>query len=108
MAQVNEELPYERLVSRLGKALAETGSIMAWADEIQVPSEQWRKAARAAAGGIGRRIRTLDSGSVLFAWLPDWPATDEEREIADRRLQEAARMIPSLFEPRTVSLHVSE
>ena len=106
MSAAAEERPFEKLVQDLSKQLAGTGSVMAWADVIEVQKDEWRKAARAAA--VGRKVRTVDSGSVLYAWLPDWPVTDEEREIADRRMQEAVRMLPSMFEPRTISLRDSD
>lgn len=99
MRLVNEEFIYERLVKDLAEKLSLAGSAMAWEVDIQVSPQQWRKAARAAATSIGRKVRTAHAGSSLHVWLPDWPANAAEREISDRQMQEAARVLASVFDP---------
>lgn len=98
MRLVNEEFLYKRLVQDLAANLSRAGSVMAWAGDIQVTPEQWRKAARAAAASIGRKVRTVQAGSSLHAWLPDWPANEAEQEINDRQMREAAQVMASVFD----------
>jgi hypothetical protein len=52
--------------------------------------EAWRRAIRASARSDDLRIRTWSRGgrpATVWATLPDWSLTREERELLSRRLE---------------------
>jgi hypothetical protein len=104
MCAVNEEFLYEGLVREFAEKLPAAGAVTVPEASLRVSTQQWRRAARAGAASIGRKAKTTQLGASLHAWLPDWPATDEEREAAEKKEMEVARLMRSAFPPRTVRL----
>lgn len=83
------------LVATMRQRLRATGSVIDDVGHLEVPVNDWRKAARRAGRELGRPLRTLVHGGVVQAYLMDWPVDADERLVYDRAMRAAVEAASS-------------
>jgi len=77
------------LVTAVRAQLVESGSAQVAVDDLRVPVDVWRRAARRAGRELNRPVATVAGHGFVHAVLSDWPATDEERRVQAAALRRA-------------------
>jgi hypothetical protein len=81
------------LIEDLRTRLERTGCANDRLEDLAVPIDVWRRAARRAARMLERPVQTLVSQRAAHAALLDWPANDAERAATDAALRAAIRAV---------------
>lgn len=85
----------------LTAALRAIGCVTVRESELGIHPDTWRRAARAAAKTLGRKVRTYHVNRVLYAELTDWPRDAAEQAIVDREMRKMADRMGQLFDDLT-------
>ena len=88
----------DRITKALVDWLPEHGMVLLPIDQLSVPVDVWRAAARRAGRIMGRPIRTkVDAYGGISAWIADWPRDEHEHDLQRAEQRRLATAIQDLL-----------